>query len=64
MFTMLGYEEARRLHEERVGRSLARYRVLHALRTCPERDTQRRSTGECEVRDLPRRAERLLKIGP
>ena len=59
MMTPLGYEEIRRLHQERLNRSLRRYEIDKALADSREEPTP----VPCTVIELPSRAPMADRIG-
>ena len=65
MLTTLGYEELKRLHDERVNRSLERYRTLLPARQAAEHvKAGAIPKGEdCRVIDLPPRHDPAHKMG-
>ena len=64
MITTLGYEELKRLHEERVNRSLERYRTMLPAETTEPVEASAISLGDdCKVIDLPPRHDPAHKLG-
>lgn len=62
--TMLGYEEMRNIHEERLRRSLTHYRELAMLDEHHEAASNRPiETDECLIIDLPTRVETPHRLG-
>lgn len=62
--TMLGYEEMRNIHEERLRRSLTHYRELAMLDEHHEAASNGPiETDECQIIDLPARIETPHRLG-
>lgn len=63
MITTLGYEELKRLHAERVNRSLRRYQARQAATQTGANDSPIPATEPCLVIDLPERRDPVHKLG-
>ncbi len=65
MITTLGYEELKRLHEERLARSLRRHATAVAAEEASARAAANPATAvePCMVIELPERAEPSHKLG-
>lgn len=65
MITTLGYEELKRLHEERVTRSLRRRAVTEAVREVSSEAAEHPAITvvPCRVIEMPERPEPIQKLG-
>ncbi|HEX6947430.1 MAG TPA: hypothetical protein VF246_08770 [Acidimicrobiia bacterium] len=65
MLTTLGYEEMRRLHDERVKRSLKRFELMKSLGFIrrAEDEVQTPNIEDCRVIELPDRHETVHQVG-